>query len=95
MSCHIKLNEVSEAEAELCATVIVAAAGDSEVTIKHYAWWQHRLTECKYTIRGSVSRGALARLKQLARENPDQLLQLLERANQQLIGSGMLHDSIL
>ena len=71
-------------EAELCAKVILAAAEDSEVTIEDgpstYPLWAIN------TVRGSVSGGAQARLERLSREDPGQLLRLLERAEETLPG---------
>ena len=80
---------LSENEAELCVKVILATAGDSEVTLEHGQSKFYQWLTC-FTVRGSVPGGAHARLKRLARENPVQLLRLLERAQRRLLFSSML-----
>ena len=77
-------------EAELRAKVILAAAGDSEVTIEPdqtSLWMGMRYTvRGYYIVHGSVSGGAHARLERLSHEDPGQLLRLLERAEETLSG---------
>ena len=82
---------VSENQAELCAKVILAAVGDSEVTFEYSQSKSYQLFACTdCTVHGSVPGGARARLKRLARENPVQLLRLLESAQHRLPPSSML-----
>ena len=83
------MTPLSENKAELCAKVILAAARDSEVTFEHDQsksdqWFTY------FTVHGSVPGGAHARLKRLARENPVQLLRLLERVQHRWPLSSML-----
>ena len=76
-------------EVELCAKVILVAAGDSEVTIE-----RGQSNDPRWTVHGSVPGGAHARLERLSRENPGHLLRLLERVQPQFSWLGMFIVSV-
>ena len=66
------------AKEELCAKVILARGGESEITITNERF--NLILGWCYDVEGSVPVGAYAKLKTLARENPGQLQRLCDKA---------------